>query len=131
MSQENVELVRAYAAAAVTSGVAVVSFFAPDIEWHLDSSHPDQRVLHGRQEVAEYFAGWTATFDEIRLDVEDYLDCGEHVVMPFTVHGRPRGSTAEVQLTETWNFKVDGGAIVEVREYLDTDEALRAVRPAQ
>jgi ketosteroid isomerase-like protein len=101
--------------------------FDPTIEWHLDSGHPDQRVLRGLDEVADYFRGWTLSFDRMRVEVAEYLDTGEYVVTPFVVYGQLRGSSAEVELAETWTFRVRDGAIVEVREYLDRSEALHAV----
>lgn len=125
MSQQNVELVeRAWGGLAPTRPRAG---FHPNIEWHLDASHPDQRVLRGIQDVAEYFRGWAAAFDEVRVEVGEYLDAGEHVVSPFVAHARPRGSKAEVALAETWTFKVRDGAIIEVREYLTKEAALKAI----
>ena len=50
----------------------------------------------------------------------------KYVVTPFIVYGRPRGSGAEVELAETWAFKVSEGLIVEVREYLTREAALTA-----
>ena len=62
----------------------------------------------------------------MRVEVAEYLDRGEYVVTPFIVYGRPRGSGAEVELAETWAFKVSEGLIVEVREYLTREAALTA-----
>jgi ketosteroid isomerase-like protein len=99
----------------------------PEVEWHLDSAHPDQRVLRGRDEVVHYFQDWQAAFDRIRLEVADYIDAGEYVVMPFVAHGLLRGSLSEVPLAETWVFEVRDRLIVEVHEFLATSEALKAV----
>jgi ketosteroid isomerase-like protein len=125
MTRENVELVQAYAReAAKGERDGLLPFYAPDIVWYLDASHPDQRVLRGREEVADYFLGWSSPFEGIRTEVEQYIEHGEHVVVPFVAYGRPRGSSAEVRLAETWTFRVRHGVIVEVREYLDTGAAL-------
>ena len=125
MSRENGEVIRRWVVD-VTRDPAEWRLH-PEIEWHLDSAHPDQRVLHGRDDVVRYFQGWRAAFDNIRLDVTDYIDAGRHVVMPFVAHGRLKGSVSEVPLTETWVFDVRDGLIVQVREFLATDEALKAV----
>ena len=125
MSQENVELVeRAWGGFAPTRARPG---FHPNIEWHLDASHPDPRVLRGIEDVAEYFRGWAASFDQMRVDVDEYLARGDQVVAPFVVYARLRGSEAEVTLAETWTFKVRDGAIIEVREYLTKDAALEAI----
>jgi hypothetical protein len=53
MSQQNAERVRAFAGAAANGGIEnAIDYLASDIAWHLDSNHPDQRVLHGRHDVA-------------------------------------------------------------------------------
>jgi ketosteroid isomerase-like protein len=124
VSKENVEVVE-HALAQFLAGTR--TDFDPNVEWHLDHSHPDQRVLRGAQEVAEYFRGWGVAFDGMRIAVEEYLDRGDYVVAPFVVYARPRGSDAEVELAETWTFKVRQGLIVEVREYLTRKAALAAL----
>jgi ketosteroid isomerase-like protein len=124
VSQENVEVVE-HAMTEFLAGIR--TDFAADVEWHLDHSHPDQRVLRGAADVAEYFRGWGLAFEGMRIAVEEYLDRGDYVVTPFVVHGRPRGSNAEVELAETWTFKVQRGVIVEVREYLTMEAALAAL----
>jgi ketosteroid isomerase-like protein len=127
VSQENVELVRALIADTNQGGEMSLKGLHASVEWHLDSNHPDQRILKGHADVATYFAQWSEAFDEIRMQADDYLDRGDHVVMPFIAHGRLRGSASQVSLAETWVFEVRDGLIVGVREFLSTDEALKAV----
>jgi ketosteroid isomerase-like protein len=126
MSLKNVELVQTLIAESNEAQDVVLSGVHPDVEWHLDSNHPDQRVLRGVDDVAAYFRQWLDAFDGVRIDVDDYVDRGDYVVMPFVAYGRLRRSTAEVPLAETWVFTVRNGFIVEVREYLTLDEALNA-----
>jgi len=127
LSQEDVEIVRRFVAETNEAGEAFGQKVHPDIEWHLDSDHPDQQVLHGPANVATYFRDWFAAFDHLRVEVGDYRDHGRYVVMPFVVFGRLRGSNEEVPLAETWAFRVRDGLIVEVREYLSLAEALKDI----
>ncbi|HTQ69785.1 MAG TPA: nuclear transport factor 2 family protein [Solirubrobacteraceae bacterium] len=127
MSQENVEVVRGLIAAINQTGEVVLRPLHPDVKWHLDSDHPDQTVLDGHDDVAAYFREWRDGFDRVRMDASAYIDRGEYVVMPFDAYGRLKGSAAEVPLAETWVFRVREGLIVEIREYLSLDEALKAV----
>jgi ketosteroid isomerase-like protein len=99
----------------------------PEVEWHLDSDHPDQAVLYGPHDVLRYFADWRDSFDTVRIEADDYQERGNHVVMPLVVHGTLKGSTAEVLLAETWVFELRDALIVEVREYLSLDAALKAI----
>jgi ketosteroid isomerase-like protein len=127
MSQGNVDLIRAYVAEVNAIGEPVRHWLHSEIRWHLDSDHPDQGVLVGIAAVTAYFRDWLGAFDKTRIDVDDYIDRGEYVVAPIVFYGRLKGSTSEVPLTETWVFKLRDGLIVEVREYLLLDEALKAV----
>jgi ketosteroid isomerase-like protein len=129
VSQENVEGVRNFVEG--MKGDPAEWRLHPEIQWHLDSAHPDQRVLRGRDEVVPYFQDWRAAFDDIRVNPTDYIDAGAHVVMPFVAYGRLKGSAAEVPLAETWVFEVREGLVVEVREFLATDQALKAVGLAE
>ena len=116
MSQENVELIRDTIAESNATGGVALRALHPDVKWHLDSNHPDQKVLDGHAEVEEYFSHWQEAFDEIRIDAEDFIDSGGHVVMPFVAHGRLKGPTAEVPLAETWVFTFRDGLVAEVHE---------------
>jgi ketosteroid isomerase-like protein len=129
MAQGNVEVVEeAWAEFRRTARTGSRKGFHPNLEWHLDSGHPDQRVLRGITEVTDYFRGWDLSFDAMRIEVEEYLDRGEYVVTPFVLYARPRGSSAELELAETWTFKVRDGLVVEVREYLSTEAALASLQ---
>jgi ketosteroid isomerase-like protein len=130
MSQTNADLIRAYFDEINTIGEPVRNWLHSDIRWHLDSDHPDQGVLVGIRAVAAYFRDWLGAFDKTRIDVGDYIGQGEYVVTPIVIHGRLKGSTSEVPLTETWVFKLRDGLIIEVREYLLLEEALKAVEPS-
>jgi pyridoxamine 5'-phosphate oxidase family protein len=99
----------------------------PNIDWYLDTDLPDQRVLHGAGDVAGYFREFSSSFEEIRLEIGDCFERRDYVVASFVAYGRPRGSTSEVRLTETWTFKLRDGLIVEVREYPTKDAALVAI----
>jgi hypothetical protein len=91
MSQQNVERVWAFAGAAANGGIEnAIDYLASDIAWHLDSNHPDQRVLYGRPDVAEYFRGWSSSFDGVRSKAEPYIAHADSVLVSFVLHGRQR-----------------------------------------
>jgi ketosteroid isomerase-like protein len=132
VSRENVELVQRVVQESNAIGGTPTEDLHPEVEWHLDGAHhPDQRVLRGVPELVEYFRGWFDAFDETRLEPEAYMDRGEYVVVPFTSYGRPRGSSTEVSLSETWVFRIEDRLIREVREYVTTEEALDAIGLAE
>jgi len=118
MSQENVDVVRRLVAEMNEGSESPWHAADPEIDWHLDSNHPDQRVLHGARNAMLYFRDWRDSFDGVLIDADQYIDRREYVVMPFVARGTLKDSNYEVLLAETWVFKVHNALVVEVREYL-------------
>ncbi len=69
--------------------------------------------------LAESFAD---TLETVRLEA-DYIDAGEHVVMPFANRFRGRDEI-EVQARGTWLCTIRGGLIVRICLYQEVQEAL-------
>ena len=63
-------------------------------------------------------------FDVVQLGAE-YIDAGEHVVMPFTNRLRSRGGI-EVQARGTWLCTIRDGLVVRICLYQEVQEALEA-----
>jgi hypothetical protein len=61
------------------------------------------------------------------MQFEDFVDCGEWVVAPWTAQVRGRGSGMAVDLSETYALRVRGTEIVRVEEYRTREQALEAV----
>src|SRR5262245_28772561 len=91
MSQENVEVVRA-ALDAWNRGDwdSVLPFPDPDIEWHNSGAVPDLgAVYHGHEGVRDFWNRWAGSWDEIRLDAEEYVDLTDRVLL--LAHRRASG----------------------------------------
>ncbi len=125
MSQENVEIARrCYEALSRGDFDAAFEDCAPDFE--LDSSRAigiDRGTYNLAQtrRLAESFAD---TLEIVRLEA-DYIDGGEHVVMPFTNRFRGRDGI-EVQARGTWLCTIRDGLIVRIGLYQEVQEALEA-----
>ncbi len=96
MSQENVEIVRrAYAAFNRRDFDAALDALDPDVEWHQITQFPDRAVYRGREEMRDRF--WNKQlveqFGDFRIDVEELVDAGDHVVMigHIVAHGSASG----------------------------------------
>ena len=70
---------------------------------------------------------WHETFEDARVDIEEYIDRGEFVVAAGSVTVRSHGSDTEIRELYTWATRVRGGRIVEVREFRNAAEALKAL----
>jgi len=139
MSRENVEVVReAFAAyrAAVSAPnpqdairAFIERFAHPEIEWHTSSDLPDSGVFRGRDGVAALIQEWLSSFEDYRVEPEEFIDRGAYVVVPVVLRGRipgSRESDQEVTLSHAHVYEVRETRVVEVREYLTLDQALEA-----
>jgi ketosteroid isomerase-like protein len=128
MSQANVDLVRSTFEAWRDGDVKRVrSAFDSEIEWQMAEDEPDARTLRGQTEVLDMLGGWVESFAEFLTTPQDFIDAGEHVVVPITFVARPHGADAPVTIEETQVYTVEGGAVVRVREYRTKVEALQTV----
>ena len=64
--------------------------------------------------------------ENVELDVEEFIDGGQYVVVPLVLRARMVGSGEEVALPEhVW--RVRSGKVIEVREYRTRHQALKAL----
>jgi ketosteroid isomerase-like protein len=129
MTRENVEIVReafdvinAYMREEASAG-ALAGLFDPQLDWFPSDDYP-----HG-DEGAVGFLAWLEEnrepVDELTLEPHEFIEVGEHVVVPLTVDVVGRGRS-EVQTRVTWTWTVRHGAIERLRMYKGRDEALEA-----
>jgi uncharacterized protein len=108
MSQENVEIVRqAFDAFARGDLDAAYSFAHPEIEFHTYADSPEAGVYRGREAVREYNEELFAQFESLRIEVEEFVDAGDHVIVVSTQHAVPKGGRQEIDahLAELWTVR--------------------------
>jgi ketosteroid isomerase-like protein len=128
VSRENVDLVRsAFEAWSAGDVEKAMSALDADVEWNMAEDEPDARTLHGQAEVLEMLGGWVESFEEFSSTPRSFIDGGEHVIVPITFAGRPRGGDTTVTIEETQVYTVQSGTVVRVREFRTEGEAHRAV----
>jgi ketosteroid isomerase-like protein len=66
----------------------VVSFRAPPL--------PDAQTYHGVEGVLQMYEDWTADFGEFEMEVLEYTELGDRVVVEMLQRGTGRASGAEV-----------------------------------
>ena len=135
VSQRNVELVRAsFEAFGRGDFDAAFAPYDPRAEWCTAADEPDSRTYTGLAELRAFVVHladpWTDRFGQA-IHFEDFIDCGDWVVAPWsgTLHGH--GSGIEIEVSETYAVRVRDGRIVRVDEYRTVDEALDAVNGPQ
>jgi ketosteroid isomerase-like protein len=103
MSEENVEIAKRISAAGRRGDLeAALEFVAEDVVmtnlgWTLDTP----RTVHGRDELAAYYAEVTRVFDGFERQVEEWIDADDWVITVGSWVGVGKGSGARVETGRT------------------------------
>jgi ketosteroid isomerase-like protein len=131
MSQQNVEIVQRQNRAFNRGDLEEVFALAdPDFAWWDRADDPGAGVHRGRAGVMEMFAEVSQSIADLRIEAEAFIDAGDCVVVPVRVVGRGGASGVPFEEHEVQVFRLRDGKIVELREYRELDEALRAAGAA-
>jgi ketosteroid isomerase-like protein len=129
MSSENIEVVRRiYEADASEDRVAALELIDPEVEVEYRGQLIDKdTTYHGYTGLLRLRESIYENFEDFRIEVEDYIDHGEDVVV--ALHQRAIGKTSgvpvDIHIGQVWTVR-DGKA-VRWRIYRSKDEALAAV----
>ena len=108
--------------------------YHPEVEWQTADDEPDSRTYTGipslRRFVEHLADPWTDRFGPA-VAFDDFIDCGDWVVCPWSARLHGHGSGIEIDVSETYAVLVRGGRIVRVDEYRTVEQALEAVGPAR
>ena len=124
MSQKNVEIIRRGWEHWSATGELRAH---PDFVWDVSNlGWPGRQVFAGVEGANEFIAEWAGAWDDWEIEVEEYIDAGEHVVAIVNQRGRAKGTgvPVEMQFAQVWTFR-DGRAI-RMEMYSSLDEALEA-----
>ena len=132
LSTGNVEIARSAYDAFNRRGVeGILDFLDPAIEWRAwERFSRDTHVDHGHEGARRVLAVYEENISELRVEPHEFIDAGEHVVVPFRLHGRARGSGEAVgyELVHVWTLPAGGdGKATSVVVYDSKEEALRSV----
>ena len=127
MSQDNVDKARAFIEAYNRRDFdAAVESFDPDIDWVLPA-HQSSDSGRGPDEVRRFWEGLDETFEELRLDPQEFVDDGDQVATRLRYYGRGKGSGIVVE-GELYHQVVTfrDGRMVRIEYFTDWDQALEA-----
>jgi ketosteroid isomerase-like protein len=103
----------------------------PDIEWIEDPHRLDAQIYRGHEGVRRSFEHWLEQWDEFGYEAEQFIDCGDDVLV--VGNERARGKTSGVNLNvrqySVWTLRA--GKIARYREFYDEQDALKAVGLAE
>ncbi len=101
--------------------------FTPDAE--LDATAiPGFGVIQGREQALAALRGYAAAFDDWRIEPEEFLDAGNHVMAVVRDGGRLSGTDDTVfnRFTHVWTFR--GNRVARWKTFTDHAQALAEVR---
>jgi ketosteroid isomerase-like protein len=105
----------------------LVSMAHPDIEWEVAPEHPAATTHRGIDAVREYHEDWRNTLHGLRIDVHSIAASGDSVVTVCGLRGEGAESGADVEVEIAFLITLRDGRAIRVEEFLDPDEAMRAL----
>ncbi len=127
VSQENVDAVRRIHAVWEAEGSPVPSgLLDPEIEW---VNPPDAVEAGARQGIDAFGTAvdtLAETFDGVRAQLDELLDMGDRIVVVATLHGRGRGSGADIERRQGYIWTFRDGKAIRFEWFSTPDAALRA-----
>lgn len=93
----------------------LVSFRAPPL--------PDPQTYHGPEGVVQMYDDWTAQFGEFDMEVVEYTDAGDRVVVEMIQRGTGRVSGAEVVGRFWFVYTIADDLIVRQEVYSTREQA--------
>ena len=126
MSEENVEIVRAQVERFNTSGELSPETSAEDIVWHDPPNFSDAQVHHGIEGAFQALQTWANAWSEWQIELNEYVDAGDFVLVQGKQRGRGKNSGAWVDQPLCLVYRLRDCKVVEVRAFFDNDQALKA-----
>jgi ketosteroid isomerase-like protein len=127
MSQENVDKSRSFIEAYNRRDFdEAMENFDPQIDWVLPAMQGFDSCV-GRDQIRVFWEGLDETFDELRLDAQEFVDAGDRVAVRLRYYGRGKGSGAALD-TEMYHqvATFENGTIVRLEYFTDWGRALEA-----
>jgi ketosteroid isomerase-like protein len=124
----NVDVVRAAIDAFNGSGDWESVFLkdaGPNFVLDMSRSIAPQRGVYGREQALQVLSELGEGFESLQIEPHEFIEAGEHVVVPLTAHMVGRDGI-EVEARTTWTWTIRDGAIERVCLYQEREEALEA-----
>src|SRR5260370_25637928 len=123
----NADLVRgAYAAFGRGDIAAIVALVDDQVEWTSPRTLPEGGTFHGRDNVLKFFEGIGTAWETLSLEPEVVDELGPDTVVGVAhLAGTLRGGQA-ADYGAVHVFEVRDNKIVRFREFVDSDQAIRA-----
>jgi ketosteroid isomerase-like protein len=127
MARENVEIARASIEAYNRMDWdGALKDASPDFECDLSRAVGPQHDVYRLDQMRRFWSEFAESWESVRIEPHEFIEAGEHVVVPLTMHTRGRDGI-EVQARITWTWTILDGDLVRLCMYQDRQEAIEAV----
>jgi ketosteroid isomerase-like protein len=123
------DFVAAYAAEGLPAPAreALAQLADPDFEFVMAGPDPAFRqTATGVAGFTDSWSDWLGTFESFRIEPEETIDAGEHVVSLARLSGRTRTGGVEMEQPAAAVFKFGGAKITRIEFHLDRDLAYKS-----
>jgi hypothetical protein len=127
MSQENVEVVRAFFATKGDEDIRARRLH-PQLEWHVRPDSPNARVYRGQDGFRQLATRFDQVLTEQQYEPLEFIDAGAGVVVPVQWRALASSGSGSLERLVTWVFTVEGDLIRTVVEFATKEAALEAVQ---
>jgi ketosteroid isomerase-like protein len=130
VSQENVEIAQAaYDAWNKGDLESVLDRLHPDVEWEENAHvYPGlDPVYHGHEGFLKRQRDAFDAWEWFTVEDQEFIDAGDHIVVPLHLAGKGRHSGIEVKMTVCDVLTFRDGKVVRHRLYANRADALKAV----
>jgi uncharacterized protein len=118
MSDQNVELLRgAYEAFGRGDIPAILAILDDDVVWNTPEVLPHGMAAHGREEVGQFFERLASVWDELGVQVDDYIASDGRVCVTGTATGKLGDVRTGYGFVHSWTL--NDGTATGFHEYID------------
>jgi ketosteroid isomerase-like protein len=101
------------------------------MEWGWSDEFPGLAgVYEDRRDPNPRLRTWLSEWEYWRVEAEEYLELGDHVVALASYHGRGKGSGVEIRQKGAHVFELRDGEVVRLEIFADRKRAIESVRAA-
>jgi ketosteroid isomerase-like protein len=128
MSQENVEIVRRFADHwQRQEWDALADLADPSVEQHGTVGGIEEgRIVRGIDAIGRDYQSVESSWDEHRVEPQEFFDAGDQVVLFLREFQRGKGSGIELVVDTAVVFDLHEKRIVRIQGYMDRSQALEA-----
>lgn len=129
MSQQNVQFIKRLLDAFNQDPESALRLLDPEIEWDTGTLEIPGLggTYRGLAELRRFWEAWFEVIEDYRVDVIEFIDAGDAVIVVTDTHGHGRRSGIDIERRWFTVYWIGEGRVKAVRNCTDRAEAIEAV----